>query len=155
LHSLWGNPPERFTSQAFWDALERILPDRLDPLATGEEDPLDRAQLRLLDLWKGKQMERRHLLAYDTTNFHTYIASNNTRHELAQRGHNQQGCHNLRQGPEKLCPQDATTDTATASGRRRAESPTAAPSRPRARLRDRKQLTPGVQAASAGERFDP
>jgi len=37
------------------------------------------------------------LLAYDTTNFHTYIASNNTRNELAQRGHNKQGRHNLRQ----------------------------------------------------------
>jgi hypothetical protein len=56
---------------AFWDALEKIVPDRLDPLATGEEDPLDRAQLRVLDLWKGKQMVSRHLLAYDTTNFHT------------------------------------------------------------------------------------
>jgi hypothetical protein len=55
LHSLWGIPSERFTSQAFWDALEKILPDRLDPLATGEDDPLDHAQLRVLDLWKGKQ----------------------------------------------------------------------------------------------------
>jgi hypothetical protein len=69
--SVWGIPPERFTSQAFWDALEKILPDRLDPLATGEDDPLDHAQLRLLDLWKVKQMVSRRLLAYDTTNFHT------------------------------------------------------------------------------------
>ena len=37
------------------------------------------------------------LLAYDTTNFYTYIASTNTRNQLAQRGHNQQGRHNLRQ----------------------------------------------------------
>ena len=37
------------------------------------------------------------LLAYDTTNFFTYIASNNTRNDLAQRGHNKQGRHNLRQ----------------------------------------------------------
>lgn len=97
LRSLWGIPPERFTSQAFWDAFEKILPERLDPLATGEENPLDGAQLRLLDLWKGKQMVSRRLLAYDTTNFYTYIASNNTRNELAQRGHNKQGRHNLRQ----------------------------------------------------------
>jgi transposase len=97
LHSLWGIPPERFSSQAFWDAFEKILPEHLDPLATGDDDPLDRAQLRLLDLWKGKQMVSRRLLAYDTTNFHTYIASNNTRNELAQRGHNKQGRHNLRQ----------------------------------------------------------
>ena len=97
LHSAWGIPPERFTSQAFWDAFENILPEHLDPLATGDDDPLDRAQLRLLDLWKGKQMVSRRLLAYDTTNFYTYIASNNTRNQLAQRGHNKQGRHNLRQ----------------------------------------------------------
>jgi hypothetical protein len=97
LHSVWGIPPERFTSQAFWDAFEKILPEYLDPLATGDDDPLDQAQLRLLDLWKGKQMVGRRLLAYDTTNFYTYIASNNTRNELAQRGHNKQGRHNLRQ----------------------------------------------------------
>jgi hypothetical protein len=51
LHSLWGIPPERFTSQAFWDAFEKILPEHLDPLATGDDDPLDHAQLRLLDWW--------------------------------------------------------------------------------------------------------
>ena len=71
LHSLWGIPPERFTSQAFWDAFEKILPEHLDPLAPGDDDPLDRAQLRLLDLWKNKQMVSRRLLAYDTTNFYT------------------------------------------------------------------------------------
>jgi transposase len=97
LPSIWGIPPERFTSQAFWDAFEKILPEHLDPLGSGEDDPLDRAQLRLLDLWKGKQMVSHRLLAYDTTNFYTYIASHNTRNELAQRGHNKQGRHNLRQ----------------------------------------------------------
>jgi transposase len=51
----------------------------------------------LLDLWKQKQLVSRRLLAYDTTNFYTYIASNNTRNDLAQRGHNKQGRHNLRQ----------------------------------------------------------
>jgi transposase len=58
---------------------------------------LDQAQLRLLGLWKEKQMVSRRLLSYDTTNFYTYIASNNTRNALAQRGHNKQGRHNLRQ----------------------------------------------------------
>jgi hypothetical protein len=42
-------------------------------------------------------MVSRRLFAYDTTNFYTYIAGNNTRNELAQRGHNKQGCQNLRQ----------------------------------------------------------
>ena len=46
---------------------------------------------------KEKQMVSRRLLAYGTTNFYTCIASNNERNELAQRGHNKQGRHNLRQ----------------------------------------------------------
>jgi transposase len=98
LHSVWGIPPERFTSQAFWDAFEKILPEHLGARADGgDDDPLQHAQLRLLEAWKGKRMVSRRLLAYDTTNFYTYIASNNTRNELAQRGHNKQGRHNLRQ----------------------------------------------------------
>ena len=96
LDSAWGFPPERFRSQDFWDAFEQILPEGLDPLSSSE-DPLDQAQLRLLGLWKEKQLVSRRLLSYDTTNFYTYIASNNTRNELAQRGHNKQGRHNLRQ----------------------------------------------------------
>ncbi|MEI9973851.1 MAG: transposase [Ignavibacteriota bacterium] len=36
-------------------------------------------------------------MAYDTTNFYTYVASTNERNHLAQRGHNKQGRHNLRQ----------------------------------------------------------
>src|SRR5437762_5653113 len=96
LASEWGFPAERFTSQAFWDAFEQILPETSATLAPAE-DPLDQAQLRLLGLWKEKQLVGRRLLAYDTTNFYTYIASTNTRNQLAQRGHNKQGRHNLRQ----------------------------------------------------------
>jgi transposase len=92
LHSLWKFPPERFTSQAFWDAFEQILPEQ-----SSGDGRLEDAQLRLLALWKEKQAISRRLLAYDTTNFYTYIASTNTRNELAQRGHNKQGRHNLRQ----------------------------------------------------------
>jgi hypothetical protein len=88
LHSICGIPPERFTSQAFWEGFGKILSEHLDPLVTGEDDPLDRAQLRLL--WKGKQVVSRRLLAYDTTNFYNYIASNNTRNQLDQRGQNKE-----------------------------------------------------------------
>ena len=95
LPSLWDLPPERFSSQAFWDAFELILPQSLDPLSG--DDPLELAQIRLLGLWKEKQKVSQRLLAYDTTNFHTYIASTNTRNDIAQRGHNKQGRHNLRQ----------------------------------------------------------
>lgn len=90
LHSLWGFPPERFTSQAFWDCFDQI---RTGP----QDDQLDQAQMRLLGVWKEKQLVSRRLLAYDTTNFYTYVASTNTRNQLAQRGHNKQGRHDLRQ----------------------------------------------------------
>jgi transposase len=97
LASQWGFPAERFSSQAFWDAFEQILPELSQTTLSSQEDPLDQAQLRLLGLWNEKQLVGRRLLAYDTTNFYTYIASTNTRNELAQRGHNKQGRHNLRQ----------------------------------------------------------
>jgi transposase len=96
LASQWNFPAERFTSQAFWDAFEQILPEHLERTSSAE-DPLDAAQLRLLGLWKERQLVGRRLLAYDTTNFYTYVASTNTRNHLAQRGHNKQGRHNLRQ----------------------------------------------------------
>ena len=44
---------------------------------TDEADQLDQAQFRLLGVWKEKQLVSRRLLAYDTTNFYTYIASTN------------------------------------------------------------------------------
>jgi transposase len=86
LRSLWDFAPERFSSQEFWDCFDRI-----------QEEELEQAQIRLLGVWKQKQLVSRRLLAYDTTNFYTYVASTNTRNELAQRGHNKQGRHNLRQ----------------------------------------------------------
>jgi len=39
-----------------------------------------------VDRLEDKQLVSRRLLAYDTTNFYTYVASTNTRNELAQRG---------------------------------------------------------------------
>jgi transposase len=60
-------------------------------------DELDQAQERLLATWKEKQLVSRRLLAYDTTNFYTWVASTNRRNGLAQRGHNKQGRHSLRQ----------------------------------------------------------
>jgi transposase len=96
LSPLWEFASERFTSQAFWGAFEQILPESPEALGAAD-DPLEQAQLRLLGVWKQKQLVSRRLLAYDTTNFYTYIASTNTRNQLAQRGHNKQGRHNLRQ----------------------------------------------------------
>src|ERR1700676_4148994 len=95
LASLWGLAPERFTSKAFWDCFDRIRTG--EALPAGQQDELEEAQSRLFGLWKEKQLVSRRLLAYDTTNFYTYIASNNERSSLAQRGHNKQGRRNLRQ----------------------------------------------------------
>jgi transposase len=97
LSSRWGFEPERFSPQAFWDCFEQLLPEKQASAQSEEQDPLERAQLRLLALWKEKQLVSHRLLAYDTTNFHTYIATSNSRNTLAQRGHNKQGRHNLRQ----------------------------------------------------------
>src|SRR5207253_6771719 len=58
---------------------------------------LEQAQSRLLAMWQDQQLISHRLLAYDTTNFYTWVASTNTRNTLAQRGHNKQGRHNLRQ----------------------------------------------------------
>ena len=86
--------PERFRSQDFWDAFDQIQVEG-DEHVGGDE--LEEAQLRLLAAWKEKQLVSRRLLAYDTTNFYTWTASTNQRNHLAQRGHNKQGRHNLRQ----------------------------------------------------------
>jgi len=96
LPSLWRFPPERFTSQAFWDCFDSLGVSDTGFVADGE-DELDRAQLRLLEVWKERQWVSQRLLAYDTTNFYTWVASTNQRNRLAQRGHNKQGRHNLRQ----------------------------------------------------------
>jgi transposase len=96
LPSLWGVPPERFTSQAFWDCFEQLEPETQDAAAP-TTSALDHAQARLLGLWRDRQHVSPRVLAYDTTNFYTYIATTNTRTQLAQRGHNKQGRHNLRQ----------------------------------------------------------
>lgn len=94
LQALWKLPEERFTSQAFWDCFDQI---RVEGEGREGEDELEQAQLRLLAVWKEKQLVSQRLLAYDTTNFYTWVASTNQRNTLAQRGHNKQGRHNLRQ----------------------------------------------------------
>jgi len=94
LQPLWSFSPERFRSQDFWDAFDQI---DVEGDERGGADELEEAQLRLLAVWKDKQLVSRRLLAYDTTNFYTWTASTNQRNRLAQRGHNKQGRHNLRQ----------------------------------------------------------
>jgi len=94
LQPLWSFSPERFRSQDFWDAFDQI---QVEGDERGGADKLEEAQLRLLAAWRDQQLVSRRLLAYDTTNFYTWTASTNQRNRLAQRGHNKQGRHNLRQ----------------------------------------------------------
>ncbi|MCX6544429.1 MAG: IS1634 family transposase [Acidobacteria bacterium] len=94
LPTLWHLPAARFTSQAVWDAFDQIAVAEAD---ADTPDDLQEAQQRLLTTWQAKHLVSQRVLAYDTTNFYTYIASTNTRTRLAQRDHNKQGRHNLRQ----------------------------------------------------------
>ena len=80
-------PIEGLPEQPHTNALPTLAP----------ADPLDQAQSRLLALWKQLNPASHRLLAYDTTNFHTFFASTNDRANLAKRGKNKQGRHNLRQ----------------------------------------------------------
>ena len=74
------------TSQHFWDQMNAVSLDKLPEIQqTVVQDVIRIEQLQL------------QALAYDTTNFHTHIATTNLRAELPQRGHNKQGRHDLRQ----------------------------------------------------------
>ena len=74
------------TSQHFWDQMH-VLPAGALPII--EQDLVSEVVRR-----EELQIQA---LAYDTTNFHTHIATTNSRPELPQRGHNKQGRHDLRQ----------------------------------------------------------
>lgn len=77
----------KLDSQHFWDMMD-CLP----------EDAIEKIEL---DLLRNLQ-QRYHLdddtLFYDTTNFYTFIDTENTRCDIAQRGRNKQKRHDLRQG---------------------------------------------------------
>lgn len=74
------------SSQHFWDQMH-ALP--IEALPIIEQDLVSEVVRR-----EALQIQA---LAYDTTNFHTHIASTNSKPQLPQRGHNKQGRHDLRQ----------------------------------------------------------
>ena len=80
-----GLKPDLLTSQFFWDQMNCV---DLEALAAIEND-LTATVIREL----GIQLDT---LFYDTTNFFTYIASDNTRPELPQRGKSKQKRADLR-----------------------------------------------------------
>ncbi|MGH2667984.1 MAG: IS1634 family transposase, partial [bacterium] len=78
-------PAEAWSSQRFWDAMDRV---REDKLASIEQAIVEAAVAEFrVDL---------EALVFDATNFHTFIATTNTRSSLAQRGHAKSGRHDLR-----------------------------------------------------------
>jgi len=74
------------TSQHFWDQMD-VVP--LEAIAPAETTIVAR-------VLAAEQVAPR-VLAYDTTNFFTYLATPNTRSQLAARGHSKQRRHDLRQ----------------------------------------------------------
>ena len=91
LPSLWDFPPERFSSQAFWNHFDAIHVDG------SASDQLAQAQQALLGALRERDLVGERVLAYDTTNFHTWIDTANDRCQLPQRGHNKQKRRDLRQ----------------------------------------------------------
>ncbi len=85
-----GFDSKRFTSQAFWDAFDRIEQQE-------GNDELEHAQAALLGAWRERNLLSRYVLAYDTSNFHTWMSTFNERSEFAKRGRNKQKRHDLRQ----------------------------------------------------------
>ena len=85
LRRLWGTPASALTSQAFWTAMDHLDASALEAIENDlARHAIDRFGVRVATL------------AYDGTNFATYIATD-TRSDLAQRGHNKQKRGDLRQ----------------------------------------------------------
>ncbi len=81
-----GFQAEALSSQHFWDQMDAL-----------PAEAIRRAEEAIVARVVNAEALGGGLLAYDTTNFFTYIASSNARSRLAQRGRNKQHRHDLRQ----------------------------------------------------------
>jgi transposase len=86
LKRIWRFPKSAFSSQRFWDHMDRL---NADAITRVEEELLERI-LRTF----GDDSE---VMLYDTTNFFTFLATSNDRAVLPQRGHSKAKRHDLRQ----------------------------------------------------------
>jgi transposase len=86
LRRLWGFEADAFSSQRFWDHMDRVTADDIETI-----------QDRVLTAIKDNFGLGAETLLYDTTNFYTHINTLNERCELAQRGRNKQQRNDLRQ----------------------------------------------------------
>lgn len=83
--SLMNINPKQLTSQAFWNHMDKLTEQKMIDI---ENDLL----VKIIDEFKIDL----NCLLYDATNFYTYIDTR-TKSQLAQRGHNKQKRHDLRQ----------------------------------------------------------
>jgi Transposase len=74
-----------WTSQRFWDAMDRV-----------EEDVIDTIEQQLVSRAIDEFDIDASALVFDTTNFHTFIATTNARNTIAKRGRSKQKRHDLR-----------------------------------------------------------
>ena len=86
LRRLWRFPVSAFSSQRFWDHMDRV-----------SEQAIETIQEQLLPRIHAAFGVDPRLLLYDTTNFFTFISSTNAKADLAQRGHSKAKRHDLRQ----------------------------------------------------------
>ena len=86
IQKLFDIDPAKLTSQHFWNCMDQVSSEALEAI----EAELTQ---RVVEMFKIKL----DLLFFDPTNFHTYIASDNKRSQLAQRGRNKQKRFDLRQ----------------------------------------------------------
>jgi transposase len=86
LHRLWRFSKSAFSSQRFWDHMDRV-----------REEDIEIFQEQLAPRIRDTFGIDPHLLLYDTTNFFTFLATSNDRADLPQRGHSKAKRHDLRQ----------------------------------------------------------
>ena len=86
LFRLWKFPKEDFNSQRFWDHMDLFSEEKIN-------DIQEKIAIHIKDTFKVNPR----VLLYDTTNFFSYIATNNTRNTIAQRGRQKQKRNDLRQ----------------------------------------------------------
>jgi transposase len=86
LAHLFAFQPAALTRQVFWDQMDVISGPALEAIAAAVTRKVIHAFALSLDT-----------LFYDTTNFFTYLASDNLHSDLAQRGHSQPKRTDLRQ----------------------------------------------------------
>jgi len=81
-----GFDARKVTSQHFWDQMDEVT-----------DEAMERMENDIAGQVSKSYVLGHSVLFYDTTNFYTYIATKNHRVSLAQRGHNKQKRHDLKQ----------------------------------------------------------